>query len=328
MNIKLHANATTTPKIRQYIQQSDRSVAELAKELGISETTVRRWKCRETTVDRSHTPHRLPTPLTATQEWLIVELRKTLLLPLDDLLCIAREFIFPALSRSALDRCLRRHGVANLKTLLPQTEPPTTVKEFKAYEPGFVHIDIKYLPQMPDESKRRYLFVAIDRATRWVYLEVRNDKSSHSAASFLKNLLNKAPFHVRIVLTDNGKEFTDRFTAQGEREPTGEHAFDQVCTTTAIEHRLIKPGRPQTNGMVERFNGRISTLLKEHRFDGRQELADALARYERVYNQHIPQKTLGHLTPLAKLKEYHAKSPELFRKRPINHPGPNSYASV
>lgn len=289
MNIKLHANATTTPKICQYIQQSDHSVAELAGERGISETTARRWKCRETTVDRSHIPHRLPTPLTATQEWLIVELRKTLLLPLDDLRCIAREFIFPALSRSALGRCLRRHGVANLKTLLPQIEPPTSLKELKAYESCFVHIDIKYLPLMRDESKRRHLFMGIDSATRWVYLEVRKDKSSHSAASFPKHLLNKPPVHDRIVLTDNGREFTDRFTAQGKREPTGEHAFDEVCTKKTIEHRLIKPVRPQTNGMVERFNGRISTLLKEHRFGCRQEPADTLVRDEQAYNQHIPQ---------------------------------------
>jgi len=54
-------------------------------------------------------------------------------------------------SCSGRDRCLRRHGVANLKTLLPQeegTKPP--VKHFKAYAPGFVHVDVKYLPQLPD----------------------------------------------------------------------------------------------------------------------------------------------------------------------------------
>ena len=96
-------------------------------------------------------------------------------------------------------------------------QPP---KRFKAYEPGFVHIDVKYLPKMQDEASRKYLFVAIDRATRWVYLEIRKDKSAKSAQAFLKTLLKKAPFKIRKILTDNGKEFTDRFSAAGERQDT------------------------------------------------------------------------------------------------------------
>jgi len=97
----------------------------------------------------------------------VVELRKTLLLSLDDLLAVTHEFIHPAVSRSGLDRCLRRHGISTLKALMPQEEgAKTPVKTFKAYAPGFVHVTI---------SK---------------------------------------------VLTDNGKEFTDRFCATGERQPT------------------------------------------------------------------------------------------------------------
>jgi hypothetical protein len=59
---------------------------------------------------------------------------------------------------------LRRHSVSNLKALQP-TAPRPAVKSFKAYEPGFVHIDVKYLPAI-DSEHRPYLFVAIDRATR------------------------------------------------------------------------------------------------------------------------------------------------------------------
>ena len=59
------------------------------------------------------------------------------------------------------------------------------------------------------------------------------------------------------VLTDNGKEFSDRFCASGEREPTGKHLFDTVCAARSSEHRFVKPAHPQTNGMIERFNGRI-----------------------------------------------------------------------
>ena len=94
----------------------------------------------------------------------MVELRRTLLLPIDDLLVITREFVNPGASRSGLDRCLRRHGVSNLIALRAQNgEPAPAAKTYKDYEPGFVHMDIKYLPQMPDETQRRYLFVAIAR---------------------------------------------------------------------------------------------------------------------------------------------------------------------
>lgn len=323
MNIKLHANAATTPKVRQQIQHSAKSVAALAKEFGVSETTIRRWKNRDSVQDRSHTAHKLQTLLNPVQEWIIVELRKTLLLPLDDLLVLARRFIFPELSRSALDRCLRRHNVSNLNALMPETEPAPSPKSFKDYEPGYVHVDVKYLPQMPDETQRKYLFVGIDRASRWVYLEVMADKSARSASRFMSRLIRNASFKVSIVLTDNGKEFTDRFCATGQREPTGKHLFDQLCTKEQIEHRLIKRGRPQTNGMVERFNGRIATLLKENHFDSSFDLAATLERYQRLYNQFIPQKALAHKTPLDKLKEYYARSPDLFRIRPTNRPGPD-----
>ncbi|WP_141699398.1 DDE-type integrase/transposase/recombinase, partial [Candidatus Thiosymbion oneisti] len=122
----------------------------------------------------------------------------------------------------------------------------------KNYAPGFVHVDVKYLPQMPDEDQRTYLFAAIDRATRWVSVEVLKDKSATSASGFLTRLIEQAPFTITKLLTDNGKEFTDRFCATGERQPTGAHAFDRVCADNQIEHRLIKPRTPQTNAMIER----------------------------------------------------------------------------
>ena len=155
---------------------------------------------------------------------------------------------------------MRRHGVSNLKQLIAEQQEPQEQKKyktFKDYIPGFIHVDIKYLPVMPDQSKRQYLYVAIDRATRWVYLEVLDDKKAKTAAGFLKRIHEACPVKVYIILTDNGKEFTDRFIANGEREPTGKHLFDQFCIKHGIEHRLIKPRHPQTNGMVERFNGRI-----------------------------------------------------------------------
>ena len=82
--------------------------------------------------------------LTPAQEAVAVELRRMLLL-LDDLLAVTREVLNPDLSRSGLDRCLRRLGVRNLNTLRPKT-PPEPHKAFKTHEPGFLHVDVKYLP--------------------------------------------------------------------------------------------------------------------------------------------------------------------------------------
>ena len=200
-----------------------------------------------------HTLHRLQTTFSPAQE---VQLRKTLLLPLDDSPVVTREFIHPEASRSGLDRCLRRHGVSNLKALMPmedEAEKPIH-KKFKSYEPGFVHVDVKYRPRMPDETHRKHLFAAIDRATRWVYVEILPDKSATSARVFLKRLIKKASFKINKVLTGNGNgngngnEFTDHFCATGKRQPTGFHVFDQVCVKNHIEHRLIKPRTPQTVG--------------------------------------------------------------------------------
>jgi len=74
----------------------------------------------------------------------------------------------------------------------------TPAKPFKEYAPGFVHIDVKYLPQLPDQDQRTYLFAAIDRATRWVYVEILKDKSATAAAAFFKRLIEKASLVVVI----------------------------------------------------------------------------------------------------------------------------------
>uniref|UniRef100_UPI00114CD610 integrase core domain-containing protein n=1 Tax=Candidatus Thiosymbion oneisti TaxID=589554 RepID=UPI00114CD610 len=78
---------------------------------------------------------------------------------------------------------------------------------------------------------------------------------------------------------------------------------------------------PQTNGMIERFNGRIADVLRTTRFDSSEHLADTLKRYVQVYNQHIPQKALGHVPPLQAMKSWYQKQPNLFKKRVYNLAG-------
>lgn len=113
-----------------------------------------------------------------------------------------------------------------------------------------MHIDIKYLPQMPDETSRHYLFVAIDRATRWVYIELNADQTDSRSVDFLAKVRQACPVKIVKLLTDNGSQFTDRFTAGGKKkEFGGTHVFDRLCKQFGIEHRLIPPRHPQTNGI-------------------------------------------------------------------------------
>ena len=261
MLTKLHANATTTPRIRAYIQASSAGVAELAQEFGVSETTIRRWKGRATTSDGSHRPHHLQTRFDATEEEIAVELRTRLGLSLDDILEVMRRCLRPDISRSALHRCLKRHGVS----AKPRIQPPPT-QRFKAQQPlGFIHIDVKYLTAL--DRRRSFAYVAIDRATRFVYVEVLPDRKASTGAGFLERFIAAFPLKVHTVLTDNGVEFTDRFAVdkpgKPEGRPSGHHLFDRVCRQHGIKHILTRPFRPQTNGLVERFNRRLAEAIAE-----------------------------------------------------------------
>jgi transposase InsO family protein len=236
-------------------------------------------------------------------------------------LVVVREFLNPKVSRSGLARCMKRHGV-NTRPV-EDKDAPVPPKTFKDYAPGFVHVDIKYLPQtgwpraMPEETSRRYLFVAIDRATRWVYLRIYADQSELSSTDFLRRLHTVAPMKIEKLLTDNGSQFTDRFTRK-RKKPSGKHAFDRECVLLGIEHRLIKPRQPQTNGMVERFNGRISDILATTRFRSRVDLQTTLERYGKLYNEHLPQRALAHKTPLQAIRAWREKQPELFARKTKN----------
>ena len=100
MLVRLHSQATTTPKIRAAIKASADPAWMVGERYGISEQTVLKWRHRDSVEDRSHTPHRLQTTLTPAQEVVAVALRKTLLVSLDDLLAVVWEFLNPNVSSS------------------------------------------------------------------------------------------------------------------------------------------------------------------------------------------------------------------------------------
>lgn len=197
-------------------------------------------------------------------------------------------------------------------SLLKAKAPAPKHSAFKAYEPGYIHIDVKYLPQMADESRRRYLFVAIDLATRWVFIRIFNAKTAANARRFLRDLSRACPLRIRTILTDNGKEFTDRLFGLRKRAATGGHEFDTLCADLEVDHRLTPPKSPQTNGMVERFNGRVEDVLQSHHFRSGEELETTLHRYVWLYNQRLPQSALASKTPLQAMKDWYKLKPDLF----------------
>ena len=73
--------------------------------------------------------------------------------------------------------------------------------------------------------------------------------------------------------------------------------------------------------MVERFNGRIGEILGKTKFDSGESLEETLIRYSHIYNNFIPQRMLGHLTPVDAIRNWQQKRPELFKKVVYNHPG-------
>jgi hypothetical protein len=135
----LHGSARTAEAIRRAIQRSEESVRALAKRYGISPTTVQKWRRRQTTADAPMGPKAIhSTVLTTEEEAMIVAFRRHTLLPLDNCLYALQPSI-PHLTRSALHRCLQRHGISRLPALEVET---TEKKRFKAYPIGYFHIDI------------------------------------------------------------------------------------------------------------------------------------------------------------------------------------------
>jgi IS30 family transposase len=317
MELALHANATTTPRTRSYIQRSKKPVAELVAELGVSETTVRRWRGRDTVDDRSHQPKRLTTSLSAMEQTLVCELRTSLQLPLDDIVEVMRRCVNEQLSRSAIHRCLQRHGISQRK----KPDKPG-VGVFEQATVGFIHFDLKHLPAL--ERRKSYVFVAIDRATRYVYIEIHRRRDAKTSAGFLTRFLAHFPHPVHTILTDNGSEFTDRFAVDMKNKPSGKpsgkHPFDLVCASHKINHRLTRPYRPQTNGMVERFNRRIAEAIgrepkrgsARRTFICHADRDDFLSRFVADYNR-TRLKCLDYLAPFEALS---------------NLPGPNTNAGI
>ena len=314
-----HGCATTTHAVRAAIQRSQASTAELSRELGINPKTVAKWRKRQTVEDRKTGPREpRSTVLSAEDEAVIVAFRRHTLLPLDDCLYALQPTI-PHLTRSSLHRCLQRHGISRL----PDMDGDKPKKQrFKRYLIGFFHIDIA---ELRTAEGKLYLFVAIDRTSKFAVAQLVEKADRKTAWEFLEHLLDAVPYRIHTILTDNGIQFA----AQPRNRNTiisRPMRFDMICEANGIEHRLTKPNHPWTNGQVERMNRTIKdATVKRYHYDSHEQLRSHLADFLNAYDFARRLKTLSGLTPYEYICKIWTSEPDRFIVDPIHRmPGLNT----
>jgi transposase InsO family protein len=302
----VHQNARTTPHSREKIVarivhgESARAVAEA---VGICESTVRKW-CRRYDAegrtglrDRSCRPHRSPdTTPPALAHW-VERLRRQRWTGAE----IATHL---RLSRATVARLLQRRGLARLAAL----EAPRVVHRYECERTGeLVHLDVKKLGRIGRIGHRitgdrrshvrgigwEYVHVAIDDASRFVYVEVLGDDDAPTATAFLWRALawfRRHGIRVRGVMTDNALAYRG-------------HLFTALCQRQGVRHVRTRPYTPRTNGKAERF---IQTLLREWAY--RRPYATsairtrALGPWLHYYNWHRRHSSLHGEPPVTRLR--------------------------
>ena len=150
-----------------------------------------------------------------------------------------------------------------------------------------VEIDVKYLPDLVRKSQY-YQFTAIDSATRWRYLKIYENYSNSNSMDFLKELIKTAPFRIRAIKTDNGSNFTNRYTGYlKSSDPFNPrlHCFDLLYQRCNIIHYLIDPSKPNQNGKVERSHRTDQEMFYDRNtFKTLEELKTKMKIWNNEYN--------------------------------------------
>lgn len=263
------------------------------------------------------------TVLSPAAEAIIVEFRRRTLLPLDDIMGCLRDTI-PKLTRSALHRCLQRHGISRL----PATEEKASKRgSFPETRIGYVHIDSCELRLA---EGRLVMFLAIDRVSKFAVVAFHDSAGKTEGAAFLRHVVEVSPYAIHTVLTDNGMAFADLPRNRG-RHPeivalSGGHIFDRVCKEHGIEHRLTEPYHPWTNGQVERMNRTIKdATTKVFHYPGLDALKAHVLAFVTAYNFAKHLKALRWRTPFQSICDAWQHDPSQFKINPHHLiPGPNT----
>ena len=292
--------------------------------------TIAKWRTRTSVADLPTGPRDAhSSTLSAEQEAIIVAFRRHTLLPLDDCLCALQPTI-PHLTRSARHRCLQRHGISRL----PEVEgDKPSKKAFKAYPIGYFHIDIA---EVQTAEGKLYLFVAIDRSSKFAFVQLVESATRVTASAFLEALVAAVPYRIHTVLPGpkatpagryNGIQF--RLPPRYADGPTARyltHMFDLRCAEHGIEHRFTRINHPWTNGQVERMNRTIKdATVKRFHYDSHDQLRQHLGDFVAAYNYGRRLKRLRGLTPYEFICKAWALKPQRFTENPHHQmPGPNN----
>ena len=309
--MQYHYNAKTNIQQRKIIKETAQQLScrDLASRFQVSPETIAKWRRVEHLEDKSRRPNRIYYLLSETEQKIKRKVRKRGLFSLDDLLISLSPYI-KKLNRTNCWRTLKRYRL-NRFTNKEKKER----KKFAQYLPGFLPIDVFYLPKI--EKKRYYCFLAIDRITKLVFLEVYPRRRQQEAADFLAKCLEFFPYRIHHILTDNGKEFTLKGMRNRWGKIKAQPLFDLICEWMEIKHKTIKPYHPWTNGQAE-IMIRITKdhTIKVHHYQNISEAIKDVKRFQDTWNYYKKLKVLKGKTPYEICCKWFKKKPEIFLRNP------------
>ena len=198
-------------------------------------------------------------------------------------------------------RCLK-YGLKRLAKIEHEIEErlKRQARRYNKDYPGqMIHGDTKRLPLLESDKaaeNREYLFVAIDDFSRELFAAILPNKTQHSAARFLEQVIEECPYTIEVYYTDNGKEY------KGNPQ---HHAFMKMCAENAIEQGFTRIKRPRTNGKAERVIRTIMDMWHNKlRFSSSAHRKIELIRFVNYYNCVKTHKGIEELTPHEKLIQY------------------------
>lgn len=207
-------------------------------------------------------------------------------------------------SITGLYRVLRRQGMMAVKPPNPKYIPKPY--EQMQYPGQRVQIDVKYVPGIclvnEAAGQKFFQYTAIDEYSRWRYVEAFEEHSTYSSTQFLEHLIKAFPMPIECVQTDNGLEFTNRFSSRPTERLT---LFEERLREYGIQHKLIRPFTPRHNGKVERSHRKDNErFYATHSFYSFEDFSKQLKLYnQRDYNK-FPMRPLGWKSPRDILMEF------------------------
>ena len=292
------------------IQYAERhGVSNAARKYKTNRQYIYRWKNRydgswDSLRDRSRRPHSHPNQHTPEEIKLIQDMRRRN--PHAGLVIFWVKLTQRGYQRSitGLYRFLKKQGMTAQKLPNPKYVPKPY--EQMAYPGQRVQIDVKFVPAccLVNEAKGKkfYQYTAIDEYSRWRYVEAFEEHSTYSSARFLEHLIRRFPMPIECVQTDNGMEFTKRFSTPGQVTLT---AFQRVLQEHGIRHKLIRPFTPRHNGKVERSHRKDNErFYASHTFYSFADFSRQLQLYNRRDYNRFPMRPLGWKSPQTVLDEF------------------------